>query len=147
MVFFGQIVVGPPGCGKTTYCHGSYIYHLSLSLLHTQVNTHILSRTLTLSLSLAFSNRMFDTTGMLQFLTALDRRAVVINMDFANDAVPYTTAIDVRELITLETAMKDERLGPNGGLVFCMEKLVSNIAWLTDKIESLRNDLAAISFL
>lgn len=90
---------------------------------------------------------MFDTTGMLQFLTALDRCAVVINMDFANDAVPYTVAIDVRELITLETAMEDERLGPNGGLIFCMEKLVSNIAWLTDKIESLRNDLAALSFL
>jgi GPN-loop GTPase len=83
---------------------------------------------------------------MMQFLTVLDRRAVVINMDFANDAVPYTAAIDVRELITLETAMKDERLGPNGGLVFCMEKLVSNIAWLTSKIESLRNDPSVLSF-
>lgn len=105
MVFFGQIVVGPPGCGKTTYCH-----------------------------------------GMLQFLTALDRCAVVINMDFANDAVPYAVAIDVRELITLETAMEDERLGPNGGLIFCMEKLVSNIAWLTDKIESLPPEVNYILF-
>ena len=27
MPYFGQIVIGPPGCGKTTYCH--YIKELS----------------------------------------------------------------------------------------------------------------------
>lgn len=26
MVRFGQVVVGPPGSGKTTYCHGMFQY-------------------------------------------------------------------------------------------------------------------------
>ena len=61
MVYFGQFIVGPPGSGKTTYCH-----------------------------------------GMHQFLTALGRSAAIINLDFANDKVPYTAAIDVRDLLKLE---------------------------------------------
>ena len=49
MTIFGQVVVGPPGAGKTTYCD-----------------------------------------GMCQFLTALGRKSVIVNMDFANDILPYT---------------------------------------------------------
>lgn len=61
MVLFGQIVIGPPGCGKTTYC-----------------------------------------MGMQMFAEAVGRSCKVVNMDFANDSLPYTAAIDVRELVSLE---------------------------------------------
>lgn len=61
MTRFGQVVVGPPGSGKTTYCN-----------------------------------------GMQQFLTALGRECVIINLDPANDLVPYDAYADLRELISLE---------------------------------------------
>jgi GTPase SAR1 family protein len=105
MVYFGQVVVGPPGSGKTTYCN-----------------------------------------GMLQFLSALNRKAVCVNMDFANDSLPYTASIDVRELISLEKVMETEKLGPNGGLVFCMEALLANMDWLKRKIEELPDDVNYVIF-
>ena len=33
--------------------------------------------------------------------------------------------------------METHSLGPNGGLVYCMEYLLENITWLTDKIDEL----------
>lgn len=74
---------------------------------------------------------------MLQFLTALGRKAVIVNMDFANDILPYTPAIDVRELISLETVMDELELGPNGGLVYCMEMLLEKSDWLELKLSKL----------
>jgi Conserved hypothetical ATP binding protein len=68
MVLFGQIVIGPPGCGKTTYC-----------------------------------------MGMQMFAEAVGRNCKVVNMDFANDSLPYTAAIDVRELVSLEVREEDDR--------------------------------------
>jgi GTPase SAR1 family protein len=71
---FGQIVVGPPGSGKSTYCN-----------------------------------------GMQQYLTALGRKVAVVNLDPANDSVPYDCAVNIMDLICLEEVMKETKLGPNGG--------------------------------
>jgi GPN-loop GTPase len=70
MVLFGQIVVGPAGCGKTTYC-----------------------------------------MGMQMFVEAVGRSCKVVNLDFANDSLPYTPAIDVRELVSLEVRRERDHLG------------------------------------
>lgn len=45
----------------------------------------------------------------------LGRRAAVVNLDPANDALPYECAVDVRDLISLEEVQEQEGLGPNGG--------------------------------
>eukprot|EP01038_Epipyxis_sp_PR26KG_P011638 gene11638-15588_t len=101
MVLFGQIVVGPPGSGKTTYCQG--------------IN---------------------------MFMKELGRQSALINLDFANDCVPYTVDIDVRDLISLENVMEEQNLGPNGGLIYCMDYLLQNYEWLEEQILalSLKND-------
>ena len=122
MVLFGQIVVGPPGCGKTTYC-----------------------------------------MGMQMFIEAVGRNCKIVNLDFANDNLPYTPAIDVRELVSLEVlrlffvyliptirigsnyllhhrnqrVMEEFELGPNGGLVYCMEYLLAHFSWLEDRLNAL----------
>ena len=57
---------------------------------------------------------------MKQFLDELSRECNVVNLDFANDCVPYDVSVDVRELIDLESVMEELDLGPNGGLVYCM---------------------------
>lgn len=40
--------------------------------------------------------------GMKQFLDELGRSCDVINLDFANDHVPYEIAVDVRSLVELD---------------------------------------------
>lgn len=71
---FGQIVLGPPGSGKTTYCN-----------------------------------------GMQQFLQANHRDVAVINMDPANEQLPYVADVDVSEMVCLDKVMEELDLGPNGG--------------------------------
>ncbi|KAH0883408.1 hypothetical protein HID58_059504 [Brassica napus] len=96
---FGQIVIGPPGSGKTTYCN-----------------------------------------GMSQFLSLIGRKVAVVNLDPANDALPYECAVNIEELIKLEVVMSECSLGPNGGLLHCMEYLEKNIDWLEAKLKPLSKD-------
>lgn len=91
---FGQVVIGPPGSGKTTYCR-----------------------------------------GMQEFLTNLGRKVVVVNMDPANEGVPYSCAVDISELVTLDDVMDGMKLGPNGGLLYCMEYVEANLDWLEGKLD------------
>ncbi|KAI9350513.1 GPN-loop GTPase [Zopfochytrium polystomum] len=93
---FGCVLVGPPGSGKTTACH-----------------------------------------GLQQFLTAIKRPCANINLDPANDALPYPTDVNICELITLDDVMTEFSLGPNGGLIYCMEYLENNLEWLKSKLDSL----------
>lgn len=57
---FGQAVIGPPGAGKTTYCH-----------------------------------------GMTRFLYAKGRPVILVNLDPANDRIPFTPDIDISDLVNL----------------------------------------------
>lgn len=96
---FGEIVVGSPGSGKSTYCYGKQ-----------------------------------------QLLTALNRPISVVNLDPANDNIPYPCAIDITSLITLQDVMDTYGLGPNGGMLYCMEYLEENFDWLDEKLKALGKD-------
>mmetsp|Transcript_1742 Transcript_1742/g.3732 ORF Transcript_1742/g.3732 Transcript_1742/m.3732 type:complete len:322 (-) Transcript_1742:167-1132(-) len=82
-------------------------------------------------------------TGMQQLLTALKRPCVVVNLDPANDDLPYLCDIDIRELVDVEDVMTEMNLGPNGGLMFAMEYIEVNLDWLTAKIRALTRDEVA----
>ena len=71
---FGQLIIGSPGAGKTTYCAGAQA-----------------------------------------FLHALDRPALVVNLDPANERrlLPYAPAVDINELISVADVMREFGLGPN----------------------------------
>ena len=45
---------------------------------------------------------------------AVGRRVAVINLDPAAEDTAYAPAADVRDLITVEDAMEELGLGPNG---------------------------------
>ncbi|NWX45928.1 GPN2 GTPase, partial [Steatornis caripensis] len=94
---FGQVVIGPPGSGKTTYCH-----------------------------------------GMQEFMGRIGRKVSVVNLDPANEVMPYQCAVDIAELITLPDVMENLKLGPNGGLIYCMEYLEANFDWLQEKLSAFR---------
>ena len=107
---YGQVVAGPPGSGKTTYC-----------------------------------------TGMQEYLRLLGREAFVINLDPANEhpkklnnedsdeennnSLPYDTLLDVCDsVVNLSSVMRQLGLGPNGGLVYCMEYLEAHVDELVEMI-------------
>jgi len=100
---FGQLVIGPPGSGKTTYCN-----------------------------------------GMQQFLKAINRKAIVVNFDPANDSLPYDCGIDIASLVELGEIVKHTQLGPNGALMYCMEYLEKNVDWLLQELKSYGHDTYVI---
>lgn len=78
--------------------------------------------------------------GMQQFMGAIGRKASIVNLDPANDILPYDAAIDVRSLVTLEEIMNDDSLGPNGGILYAVEELEHNFDWLEEQLKTLGED-------
>ncbi|TFK32686.1 hypothetical protein BDQ12DRAFT_728428 [Crucibulum laeve] len=78
--------------------------------------------------------------GKHQLFTALNRPISIVNLDPANDSIPYPCAIDISSLITLQDVMDEHGLGPNGGLLYCMEYLEENFDWLEERLKALGND-------
>jgi GTPase SAR1 family protein len=52
--------------------------------------------------------------------------------------------MDIRELVNLDDVMDEMKLGPNGGLIYCMEYLIDNISWLEDHINDYSDDYLII---
>ncbi|CAK9317078.1 unnamed protein product [Citrullus colocynthis] len=78
--------------------------------------------------------------GMSQFLQLIGRKVAVINLDPANDSLPYECAVNIEDLIKLSDVMMEHSLGPNGGLVYCMDYLEKNIDWLQARLAPLLKD-------
>ena len=100
---FLQIVMGPAGSGKSTYCQAMQ-YHAG-------------------------------TLG-----GARKRTIHVANLDPAAEDFGYQLAFDIRDLISVEEVMEELGLGPNGGLVYCMEYLLANLDWLQEHLDSFGDD-------
>lgn len=117
IIRYGQVVCGPPGSGKTTYCE-----------------------------------------GMQQYLQLIGRKAYVINLDPANEAIqhhskdteennlsndnnintslPYDALYDVCiEAVNVTSVMEQLQLGPNGGLIYCMEYMEEHLDTIISSIE------------
>ncbi|KAL3921427.1 MAG: hypothetical protein SGILL_002750, partial [Bacillariaceae sp.] len=127
MPIYGQVVAGPPGSGKTTYC-----------------------------------------VGMQDYLRQLGRNVWVINLDPANEVpkrlakdvegtdgnggeegnnngLPYDVLLDVCDsVINLTSVMRQLNLGPNGGLVYCMEYLEAHVEEIVEMLqERIQQELEA----
>jgi len=63
----------------------------------------------------------------------------MILTDPANDALIYKAAVDISDLIKVEDAMSSLTLGPNGGLMYCMEFLEKNMDWLMKQLSSYKD--------
>lgn len=97
---YAQLVIGPAGSGKSTYCK----------------NVH-------------------------EHCSSIGRTVHVVNLDPAADNFEYPVSVDIRDLISLEDVMEELELGPNGGLVYCMEYLEDNMdGWLSEQLEDYIDD-------
>ena len=48
--------------------------------------------------------------------------------------------VNVQDLISVTEVMEELGLGPNGGLVYCMEYLLENTDWLEEQLSSFGED-------
>lgn len=78
--------------------------------------------------------------ALIQHLRNNRRSCFYINLDPAAEEFAYEPDVDIRELITLEDVMEELHLGPNGGLIWCMEFLLENIDHITDPLESVTDE-------
>lgn len=78
--------------------------------------------------------------GKYQLFNAINRPIAVVNLDPANDTIPYPCAVNIFELITLKDVMNEYGLGPNGGMLYAMEYLEANFDWLEAKLKELGDD-------
>ncbi|EPY29117.1 GPN-loop GTPase 3 [Angomonas deanei] len=66
-------------------------------------------------------------------------------MDPAAEELAYEPSLDVKDLISLEDVMETKMLGPNGGLVFCMEYLVTEgKRWLVQQLGDYAEDFIIV---
>ncbi|KAJ9505517.1 hypothetical protein QJQ45_008414 [Haematococcus lacustris] len=59
-----------------------------------------------------------------------NRKVALVNLDPANDVLPYTPDVDIMDLVDLTNVMAELHLGPNGALVYAMDHLLHNMDWL-----------------
>ena len=72
--------------------------------------------------------------------TAARRTMRVGNLDPAAEVFRYAVDFDVRELVSVDDVMDEMTLGPNGGLLYCMEYLVDNLEWLEGHLDEFGDD-------
>ncbi|WVZ60271.1 hypothetical protein U9M48_010321, partial [Paspalum notatum var. saurae] len=97
---YAQLVIGPAGSGKSTYCSTLYDH--------------------------------CQTVG---------RTIHIVNLDPAAEHFNYPVDMDIRELISLDDVMEEIGLGPNGGLIYCMEHLEDSLDdWFDEQLENYLDD-------
>lgn len=124
MVLYGQIVIGAPGSGKTTYCNGMQQY---LQLLGRECHV----------VNLDPANEVPPSSTLPTTSTADDDDGEKVDVDddgnaaidepiggsgdVGNSQLPYETILDVcQDIISLDSVMSELNLGPNGGWVTYM---------------------------
>ena len=114
MVLYGQIVIGAPGSGKTTYCDGMQQY---LRLLGRDCWVVNLDPANEVPPSKTAHTNNNASSAVVKNEDDGDTEAAETNTQ-----LPYETILDVcQDIISLDSVMSQLHLGPNGGLLYCME--------------------------
>ena len=78
--------------------------------------------------------------GLCRYLSLAERPCALVNLDPACEGDGLTKfAIDVRDFFSVDSVMREKKLGPNGALRYCIQQLWKS-TWLTDKIAELEED-------
>lgn len=138
---YGQVVVGAPGSGKTTYCNGMQQY---LRLLGRRETVWVINldpanesttttTTTTTSEGDGASKKMQSSSAKKKSQPEQQQQ----QQQSGGHELPYDTLFDVcQEVVNLTSVMKETGLGPNGGLLYCMEYLEAHVDDICDMIQS-----------
>lgn len=157
MPLYGQVVVGPPGSGKTTYCDGMQQYLRLLGRDAWVINLDPANESAPPSSASASAAAADGADGLVGEAEASggrrerERSGTGERGDGDGDAVkgdgdgghqlPYDTLVDVcDELVNLSSVMDEFGLGPNGGLLYCMEYIEKHLDHLVSLIKERTSD-------
>ena len=119
---YGQVVVGPPGVGKTTYCNGMQQYLRLLGRDAWVVNLDPANE------YYLVQNQQPQQPQQPQDNTSSSTTTTTISS--------YETILDVcTDLIQSSVVMEELSLGPNGSLLYCMEYLQQHVEDLLTLLE------------
>mmetsp|Transcript_14515 Transcript_14515/g.26314 ORF Transcript_14515/g.26314 Transcript_14515/m.26314 type:complete len:455 (+) Transcript_14515:121-1485(+) len=136
MVLYGQIIIGAPGAGKTTYCDGMQQY---LKLIGRECYVVNLDPANEVPPAAAATNTD-DGDGT---TTDENKSQEEEETETGNTQLPYDTILDVcQDIISLDSVMSELHLGPNGGLLYCMEYIEHHLG---EVLKLLKERLGMIS--
>mmetsp|Transcript_21699 Transcript_21699/g.30421 ORF Transcript_21699/g.30421 Transcript_21699/m.30421 type:complete len:414 (-) Transcript_21699:22-1263(-) len=128
MVLYGQVILGPPGSGKTTYCDGMQQYLRLIGRDALVVNLDPANEVPRVRPAMNNTVRSSDNEGMRTSSTTTETDATTL---------PYETILDVCEdVICLSSVMSELNLGPNGGLLYCMEYVEHHLEEVLDLLQT-----------
>jgi hypothetical protein len=84
---------------------------------------------------------------MSQYLSKLGRKVCLVNLDPANESLPYECSINVCDLITLEDIQEEVKLGPNGAFIYALDFLRENISWLLNQLKALGAIISCLTII
>ncbi len=74
----------------------------------------------------------------------MEFKVAYVNLDPGAFFNPYQPDYDIRSLITVEKIMKNEKLGPNGAMIRCMDLMVKFSKKIASEISKLKADFCLI---
>lgn len=60
---------------------------------------------------------------------------------------PYPCAVSITDLITLDSVMEEYGLGPNGGMLYCIEYLEANFDWLLEQLDAVLEPMGGSGYI
>ena len=131
---FGTLAIGPPGSGKTTFCHGLSQFLKGLGRPTVLVNLDPANDSpQAVSVADAIKHRLPKKSQQ------GGGEETETGTEVANSRKPQPPSdkfIDVFDLIQVSDVMDAYDLGPNGALVYCMEYLEKNFDWLEKQLNA-----------
>jgi GPN-loop GTPase len=131
---YGQVVVGPCGSGKTTYCDGMQQYLQLLGRNAVVVNLDPANNHFQEDTKDAAGADAIETDPTTD-PTSKGNGTNTASASKVNTALPYTPIYDVCvEAVNLKSVMQQMQLGPNGALIYCMEYIELHANEIIDTI-------------
>ncbi|GIL61781.1 hypothetical protein Vafri_16166 [Volvox africanus] len=128
---YAQLVIGPAGCGKSTYCNHLYEHCQAIKRTVHVVNLGCFR----------WGKLRVVVFSCCSSISLPPILLPSLSLDPAAEAFQYPVSLDIRDLVSLEDVMQELGLGPNGGLLYCMEYLEDNLhEWLGEELEGYGED-------
>jgi GTPase SAR1 family protein len=92
----------------------------------------------------AGSGKSMLTSAFNEWLKISKQDVAVVNLDPGALTLPYTTDVDIRDYVDIESLMEEYGLGPNGALIMAADLIADKIEEISKEIENLKSDIVLV---